>query len=79
MYSLAQKCLQINPKPYHQINMDFFFNRISADWLIDQLMPSGKNNSVMAKAAGLIYSLLNVALSRDASSMMNHANFSLYL
>ena len=37
------------------------------DWLTIWLMPSDKRNSMTAKAMGLIYSLSNIALSRDVS------------
>ena len=43
---------------------NFLFNRFFC-WLTDWLMPSDKRNSIMAIATGLIFSLFNVASSRD--------------
>ena len=70
IYSQAQKCLKINHKPFHEVDMKLkkFLNRIFywlTDWLTCLLIPSEKHNSIMAIATALIFSLFNVASSCD--------------
>ena len=56
-HSQAQNCLQISPNPFLEVTKfkKFYFS----------LMPSAKHNSTMESATGLIFSLLNIASSRD--------------
>ena len=70
-HSQAQKCLQINSKHFYQIVLKFkkkWFSRFFY-WLTYVLtyllMPSGKHNLRMARVRGLIFSLINIASSRD--------------
>ena len=64
-HSQAQRCLEINSKPLHWAAIKFLKILKKNFLLTIWLTPSDKHNSEMAKATGLISSLILVASSRD--------------
>ena len=83
--SLSQKCLQIIPIDDKKIQKCLFcqiFYRLIIDWLTDWftdlVMPSDKHNLITTKVMGLVFALLDVALSQDVPFCQPHQLQCLY-